>query len=75
MFKRREPNFGAMPPEMNPNPYQQGFYQDNQMQRIFYQFEEMSRKLRNLNNRLRRIENYLGLRNEDKYDEDLYTND
>jgi hypothetical protein len=75
MFKRREPNFGGMPPEMNQNPYQQGFYQDNQMQRIFYQFEETSRKLRNLNNRLRRIENYLGLRNEDKYDEDLYTNE
>ena len=74
MFKRREPNFMGMP-EMNPNPYQQGFYQDNQMQRIFYQFEETNRKLRNLNNRIRRIENYLGLRNEDKFDEDLYNNE
>ena len=44
------------------------------MQRLFYQFEETNRKLRNLNNRLRRLENYLGLRNEDKYDEDLYEN-
>lgn len=74
MFKRREPSFNGMQ-EMNPNPYQQGFYQDNQLQRVFYQFEETNRKLRNLNNRIRRIENYLGLRNEDKFDEDLYTND
>jgi hypothetical protein len=70
MFRRREPNM----PEMNP--YQQnGFYQDNQMQRIFYQFEETNRKMRNLNNRLRRIESFLGLRTEDKYDEDLYYNE
>ena len=34
MFKRREPSFNGMP---DMNPYQQGFYQDNQMQRIFYQ--------------------------------------
>jgi hypothetical protein len=63
MFNRKNENF-----------YNQGFYQDNQMQRLFYQFEETNRKLRNLNNRLRRLENYLGLRNEDKYDEDLYEN-
>lgn len=70
MFRRRDPN---MPDMM---PYQQnGFYQDNQMQRIFYQFEETNRKLRNLNNRLRRIENFLGLKTEDKYDEDLYYNE
>ena len=60
---------------MNGMPPQQGFYQDNQIQRVFYQFEETNRKLRNLNNRLKRIENYLGLRLEDKYDEDLYNND
>ena len=70
MFKRREPMYNGMPDV--PNMYQQNFYHDNQMQRVFYQFEEINRKLRNLNNRLRRIENYLGLRNEDKYDEDLY---
>ena len=50
-------------PDMNISPFQQGgFYQDNQTQR-------------NLNNRLKRIENYLGLRNEDKFDEDLYYNE
>lgn len=63
MFNRKNENF-----------YGQGFYQDNQLQRLFYQFEETNRKLRNLNNRLRRLENYLGLRNEDKYDEDMYEN-
>ena len=63
MFNRKNENFNG-----------QGFYQDNQLQRLFYQFEETNRKLRNLNNRLRRLENYLGLRNEDKYDEDMYEN-
>ena len=75
MFKRREPQMPYMP-DMNMPPYQPGnFYQDNQNQRIFYQLEETNRKLRNLNNRLKRIENFLGLRNEDKYDEDLYYNE
>ena len=73
--KRREPMM-PMPPDMGGMPYQGGnFYQDNQSQRIFYQLEETNRKLRNLNNRLKRIENFLGLRNEDKYDEDLYYNE
>ena len=63
MFNRKIENF-----------YGQGFYQDYQLHRLFYQFEETNRKLRNLNNRLRRLENYLGLRNEDKYDEDMYEN-
>ena len=75
MFRRREPMMGQMP-DMNMPPFQQnGFYQDNQNQRIFYQLEETNRKLRNLNNRLKRIENFLGLRNEDKFDEDLYYNE
>ena len=75
MFRRREPMMPQMP-DMNTPPYQQsGFYQDNQSQRIFFQLEETNRKLRNLNNRLKRIENFLGLRNEDKFDEDLYYNE
>ena len=78
MFKRREPQMPQIPymQDMNIPPFGQGnFYQDNQSQRIFYQLEETNRKLRNLNNRLKRIENFLGLRNEDKYDEDLYYNE
>ena len=75
MFKRREPMMPQMPDMNMPQFPQGGFYQDNQTQRIFYQLEETNRKLRNLNNRLKRIENFLGLRNEDKYDEDLYYNE
>ncbi|MGM9972022.1 MAG: hypothetical protein ACI35W_06405 [Anaeroplasmataceae bacterium] len=39
-------------------------------QRFFYEIEELNRKLRNLNNRLRRIESFLGLRNEDEMEDD-----
>ena len=51
------------------------FYQANQMQRLFYQLEDTNRKLRNLNNRLRRLESFLDLRTEDKFDVDLYNDD
>lgn len=49
----------------------QGFIDPN-MQRLIYDLEETIHKLKNLNNRLRRVENYLGLRNDDKYDEDIF---
>ena len=52
-----------------------GYYDGSITQRISYQLEENNRKLRNLNNRIRRIENYLGLRSEDKYDEDVFSID
>ncbi len=48
------------------------FYESNQMQRLFYTLEELSRKQKNLNNRLRRVENFLGLRMDDKFDDDLF---
>lgn len=48
------------------------FYESNQMQRLFYTLEELNRKQRNLNNRLRRVENFLGLRLDDKFDDDLF---
>lgn len=51
---------------------QQNFYENNQMQRLFYTLEELNRKQRNLNNRLRRVENFLGLRMDDKFDDDLF---
>lgn len=50
-------------------------YYNPERDRLFYQLEEMNRKLRNLNNRVRRIENYLGLRNDDKFDEDIFSDD
>ncbi|MFI3329893.1 MAG: hypothetical protein R3Y05_05370 [bacterium] len=48
------------------------FYENNQMQRLLYTLEETSRKQKNLNNRLRRVENFLGLRMDDKFDDDLF---
>lgn len=64
MFKRNsQPNYEFQEPN---------FYESNQMQRLFYTLEELNRKQRNLNNRLRRVENFLGLRMDDKFDDDLF---
>ena len=41
-------------------------YDNMEYQRLYFLLEESERKLKNLNNRLRRVENFLGLRNEDK---------
>lgn len=42
-----------------PNPY--NGYENMQLNRIYYEIEEITRKLRNLNNRLHRLESFLGL--------------
>ncbi len=63
MFKRNNQNYEYTEPN---------FYESNQMQRLFYTLEEINRKQRNLNNRLRRVENFLGLRMDDKFDDDLF---
>lgn len=53
------------------NPY----YMSNQIQRMQYEIEQNSRQIRNLRKRVRRIENYLGIRKKDiehdEFDEDL----
>lgn len=36
-------------------------YENMQLNRIYYELEEINRKLRNLNNRLHRVEAFLGL--------------
>ena len=64
MFRNNRNN--QVPPQYN------NFFPENQFQQLFYLIEENNRKLKNLNNRLRRIENYLGLRNDDKYDPDMF---
>lgn len=46
-----------------------------QLSQAYMQIEEINRKLKNLNNRLRRVENYLGLRNDDKFDNDVFLDD
>ena len=40
-------------------------YENMQLNRIFYEIEEINRKLRNLNNRLVRVEEFLGLTREE----------
>ena len=42
------------------------YYENMQLNRIYYELEEINRKLRNLNNRLRRVESYLGLSNDEE---------
>lgn len=37
------------------------YYENMQLNRIYYELEEINRKLRNLNNRLYRVESFLGL--------------
>ncbi len=37
------------------------YYENMQLNRIYYELEEINRKLRNLNNRLYRVEGFLGL--------------
>lgn len=66
MFKQKDNNY---------NPNGNWYYENAQMQRIFQELEEMNRKLRNLNNRLRRVEGFLGLRNDDPYDKEIYYED
>ena len=48
----------------NENNYE--YYENMQMNRIYYELEEINRKLRNLNNRLRRVEEFLGLTMQEK---------
>ena len=42
------------------------YYENMQLNRIYYELEEIHRKLRNLNNRLRRVEGFLGLTTDDE---------
>ena len=43
----------------NNNNYE--YYENMQLNRIYYELEEINRRIRNLNNRLRRVESVLGL--------------
>ena len=50
----------------NKNNQNYDYYENMQLNRIYYELEELNRKVRNLNNRLRRIESFLGLCKEDE---------
>lgn len=45
----------------NNNDANYNYYENMQLNRIYYELEEINRKLRNLNNRLHRVEAFLGL--------------
>lgn len=45
----------------NKAPQNYDYHENMQLNRIYYELEEMNRRIRNLNNRLRRIEGFLGL--------------
>ena len=49
----------------NRNEPSREYYENMQLNRIYYELEEINRRLRNLNNRLRRVEGFLGLTAED----------
>ena len=49
----------------NRNEPSREYYENMQLNRIYYVLEEINRRLRNLNNRLRRVEGFLGLTAED----------
>ncbi|MGM9969172.1 MAG: hypothetical protein ACI35S_02115 [Anaeroplasma sp.] len=52
--------------KQNNNDYNNNYYENMQLNRIYYELEEINRKLKNLNNRLHRVEGFLGLSIDDK---------
>ncbi|QVK20422.1 hypothetical protein KHQ82_08820 [Mycoplasmatota bacterium] len=50
------------------------YYLENQIRRMQYEIEQNSRQIRNLNKRVKRIENYLGIRKKD-IDQDDFEDD
>ena len=53
--------FGA-----NKNKNEFNYYEQMELQRLYYELEEINRRIRNLNNRLRRVEGFLGLSVDDE---------
>ena len=45
----------------NKNRNEFNYYEQIELQRLYYELEEINRRIRNLNNRLRRVESILGL--------------
>lgn len=50
----------------NKNKNEFNYYEQMELQRLYYELEEMNRRIRNLNNRLRRVEGVLGLSIDDE---------
>lgn len=50
----------------NKNKNEYNYFEQIELQRLYYELEEINRRIRNLNNRLRRVEGYLSLSIEDE---------
>ncbi len=81
MFNKKNMNgyYHQAPPQHHPGPGpgpggQGGYYPNQNLAQIQYEMDMQNRKIRNLNRRVNRIEQYLGLRNDDMND-DNYLHD
>ena len=59
---------------MNQNqmPY---YFEPQMMDQIYYEVDSLNRKVKNLNNRLKRVESFLGLRPDERYESEIKYND
>lgn len=56
----------------NNNPY---FFEGQMLDRLYYEIDSLNRKTKNLNNRLKRVETFLGLRPDERYEPEIQYND
>lgn len=64
MFKKNIP--------MNNMP---NYFENQMMERLYYEIDNLNRKVKNLNNRLKRVEGFLGLRQDERYEEEIHYSD
>lgn len=55
-----------------PNPY---YFEGQMLDRLYYEIDSLNRKIKNLNNRLKRVESFLGLRPDERYEPEIQYND
>lgn len=55
-----------------PNPY---YFEGQMLDRLYYEIDSLNRKTKNLNNRLKRVESFLGLRLDERYEPEIQYND
>lgn len=55
-----------------PNSY---YFEGQMLDRLYYEIDSLNRKTKNLNNRLKRVESFLGLRPDERYEPEIQYND
>lgn len=55
-----------------PNPY---YFEGQMLDHLYYEIDSLNRKAKNLNNRLKRVESFLGLRPDERYEPEIQYND